>query len=79
MVYDASAKSERSLPSLNDCLYAGPPLSPLIFDIILRFIVYYTALTGDIEKAFLNISDPLILMTGIFCGWTTQPVKIRSS
>ncbi len=59
VVYDASAKSERELPSLNDCLYAGPPLSPLIFDILLRFRVHSTALTGDIEKAFLNISvDP---------------------
>ena len=33
VMYDASAKSERSLPSLNDCLYVGPPLSLLIFGI----------------------------------------------
>ena len=27
IVYDASARSGRNTPSLNDCLYAGPPLS----------------------------------------------------
>ena len=55
VVYDASARAGRNTPSLNDCLYAGPPLSPLIYDILLRFRVYKTAITGDIEKAFLNI------------------------
>ncbi len=44
VVYDASAKKDG--PSLNDCLYAGPSLTPLIFDILL----------SDIEKAFLNVS-----------------------
>ena len=43
VVYEASAK--RNGPSLNDCLYAGPPLTPLI-----------VALTADIEKAFLNVA-----------------------
>ena len=36
IVYDASAQLGRNTPSLNDCLYAGPPLSPLIYDILLR-------------------------------------------
>lgn len=27
VVYDASAQAGRNSPSLNDCLYAGPPLS----------------------------------------------------
>ena len=56
IVYDASARSGRNTPSLNDCLYAGPPLSPLIYDILLRFRVHKVALIGDIEKAFLNVS-----------------------
>ena len=56
IVYDASARSGRNTPSLNDCLYAGPPLSPLIYDILLRFRVHKVALTADIEKAFLNVS-----------------------
>ena len=59
VVYDASAKAQSTTPSLNDCLYAGPPLSSLIYDILLRFRVNKVAISGDIKKAFLNISvDP---------------------
>ena len=54
IVFDASARSEG--PSLNDCLYKGPQLTPLIFDILHRFRTYPVALTSDIEKAFLQIS-----------------------
>ena len=52
--FDASAKSTG--PSLNDCLYIGPPMSPLLYNILLRFRIHKTALVADIEKAFLNIS-----------------------
>ena len=54
IVYDASARSNG--PSLNDCLLSGPSLSPLIFDILLRFRLNKVGMTADIEKAFLNIS-----------------------
>ena len=54
IVYDASAKKDG--PSLNDCLYAGPSLTPLIFDILLRFRLQSIGITCDIEKAFLNVS-----------------------
>ena len=56
VVYDASSRAEKNLPSLNNCLYAGPPMSPLIYDILLRFRAYQMALTADIEKVFLNVS-----------------------
>ena len=36
IVYDANARSGRNTPSLNDCLYDRPPLSPLIYDMLLR-------------------------------------------
>jgi hypothetical protein len=54
VVYDASARSNG--PSLNDCLYVGPSLLPLLFDILHRFRLHRIALVADIEKAFLNIS-----------------------
>ena len=53
VVYDASARS-RSEPTLNDCLLSGPALTPLIFDVLLRFRLHKVALIGDLEKAFLN-------------------------
>ncbi|XP_065068275.1 uncharacterized protein LOC135693670 [Rhopilema esculentum] len=55
VVYDASCKDKKFGTSLNDCLHAGPSLSPLIFDILLHFRESRVALVGDIEKAFLNI------------------------
>ncbi|XP_068697319.1 uncharacterized protein [Montipora foliosa] len=54
VVYDASAKS-RNEPSLNDCLLPGPALTPMIFDVLLRFRHHKVVLIGDLEKAFLNI------------------------
>ena len=53
IVFDASAKREG--PSLNDCVYAGPPLSPLLMDIMMRFRCLKVALVGDIEKGFLMV------------------------
>ena len=53
-MFDASSKLQG--PSLNDCLYKGPQLTPLLYDILVRFRSYPVALTADIEKAFLQIS-----------------------
>ena len=54
IVYDASAKEGG--PSLNDCLYAGPPFGQFIFDILVRFRLHQVAMVADIEKAFLMVS-----------------------
>ena len=59
IVFDASAKSDG--PRLNQCLYKGPQLTPLVFDILIRFRSFaidleVLQLTSDIEKAFLEIS-----------------------
>ena len=51
VVFDASCTRR-----LNDSLYACPPRSALIFDVLLRFHAQKTALTADIEKAFLNVA-----------------------
>eukprot|EP00794_Sanderia_malayensis_P019302 gene19302-biopygen16181 len=55
VVYDASYKARKSGVSLNDCLHVGPSLTPMIFDLLMRFRMNHIALVGDIEKAFLNI------------------------
>ena len=59
MVYDASAKLSKNGRSLNECLHVGPSLTPLLYDVLLRLIIYPIVLFGDIQKAFLQIeSDP---------------------
>ena len=55
IVYDCSARSSPADPSLNDCLEKGPPLQPLILDILLRNRMLPLSITGDIKKAFLQI------------------------
>ena len=54
IVYDASAKNKG--PSLNECLYKGPCLNALLYDIFFRFRVHNYGLIADIEKAYLQIS-----------------------
>ena len=55
VVFDASCKDKQSGISLNQCLHKGPSLTPLIFNILLRFRAENGVLVGDIEKAFLNV------------------------
>jgi hypothetical protein len=55
VVYDGSAKPHPDEPSINDCLEQGPNLIPKLFDILIKFRSHPTALTADIEKAFLMI------------------------
>ena len=52
VVLDGSAKMSAESPSLNECLYTGPSLTPNILDILLRFRSYKVALVSDVEKAF---------------------------
>ena len=54
VVYDASAKSYNE-PSLNYCLLSGPVLTPLLFDILVRFRLPKIALIGDLETAFRDV------------------------
>ncbi|XP_065061319.1 uncharacterized protein LOC135688408 [Rhopilema esculentum] len=55
IVYDASSKEGKTGTSLNNCLHVGPPLTPLLFDILLRFREFKVPMVADIEKAFLNV------------------------
>ena len=55
VVFNASAKLGKHSHSLNDCLHVGPLLTPLMYNVILRFRVYKVVLIGDIRTAFLQI------------------------
>ena len=55
IVYDASAKSKNGI-SLNDCLYKGPYMSTMLYELFLKFKTHFIAITADIEKAYLQIS-----------------------
>ena len=37
VVFYASSRPTKDSPSLNDCLYSGPALTPTIFKVLLRF------------------------------------------
>ena len=56
IVFDVSARSDKNKPSLNDILYSGPCLLPLIEDILLRLRLGRIAVNADIQQAFLQIS-----------------------
>ena len=55
IVYYASAKESNSQPSLNDCLNPGAPLQNHLWSILVRSRFYPILLTGDLEKAFLQV------------------------
>ena len=55
VVYDASAKETVSQPSLNDCLNPGPSLQNHLCDILVGSRFHPILLTGDLEKAFLQV------------------------
>ena len=50
IVYDCSAKSDPQSPSLNDCLEVGPPLQPMILDIMLRNRMHKYCMTRHIKE-----------------------------
>ena len=55
IVFDGSTKSISGSYSLNNCLEKGPNLTPLIFDVLLKFRTHKIGITSDIEKAFHQI------------------------
>ena len=55
MVFDASAKPHYLASSINNCMHRGPPLQPLLWDVLVRARMSPNLLLGDIEKAFLQI------------------------
>ena len=56
MVFDASTKPHHLAKSVNDCMHTGPPLRPLLSDIVVQAHMSPYLLLRDIEKVFLQIS-----------------------
>lgn len=55
MVYDTSASSNPQTPSLNDCLYAGPPLQNRLWNVFVRMRFHPVLVTGDLKQAFVQV------------------------
>ena len=55
MVFDGSAKPHPLAASINECMYTGPSLQPLLWDIMIRSRMSENLLLGDIKKAFPQI------------------------
>ena len=55
MVFDASAKPHPLVNSINDCMFTGRPLQPLIWDIMIRVRMSTNILLADIQKALMQI------------------------
>ena len=54
VVYEASARAYDGATSLNDCLHTGPSLQNKLWNVLVRGRFYPVALSGDLEKAFLQ-------------------------
>ena len=55
IVYDASARANTSVPSLNKCLEIGPPLQSQLWNVLIRNKFYLVAIAGDLNQTFLQI------------------------
>ena len=53
-VFNASLRGRNGV-SLNDCLHKGPCMNPKLFDSWVKFRSHSTAISADIEKAYLQI------------------------
>ena len=56
MVFDASAKPHPLANSVNECMHTGPPLQPLLWNIMIRARMSSDILLADVQKAFLQIA-----------------------
>ena len=56
MVFDASSKPDPLSSSINNCMFTGPSLQPLLWNILIRARLAPNLLLGDLEKAFLQIA-----------------------
>ena len=62
MVFDASAKAAPLANSINECMFTGPSLQPLLWDILITARMTPNLLLADIQKAFLQIGVIIIII-----------------
>ena len=55
IVYDGSYQTSRNKVNINECLSPGPSLTNELIEMLMRFRTHDVVLTGDIQKAFLQI------------------------
>ena len=57
IVYDTSTRAFSGAPSLNDCLHTSPPLQNKLWSVLVHVRGRFNpvAITGDIQKAFLQV------------------------
>ena len=73
MVFDASAKPTSNTNSLNDCMFTGPPLQLLVWDILMRARMTPRLILADIQKAFLQIWLKKKIVTRLdFCSISVE-------
>ncbi|XP_064479712.1 uncharacterized protein LOC135393064 [Ornithodoros turicata] len=83
IVFDASS-SETPGTSVNDCLDAGPNLSPDIVSVLLNFRTHKVALVADVKQAFLQIltqeedRDALRMLWWGHIPYTTENNKLET-
>ena len=53
IVYIASAKTKNGV-TLSDWLYKGPYMSPMLYDLFLKFRTHPIAITTDIKKSLFE-------------------------
>ncbi|VDL82466.1 unnamed protein product [Nippostrongylus brasiliensis] len=57
IAFDASSHAKKEL-SLNDVIYEGNSLTPLIYEVLLKFRTHLFTMVADIQKAFLQSRLP---------------------
>ena len=56
IIYDASARQDESIPSLNECLGTGPSLQNHLWRVLARGRFPPVALVCDLKQAFLQVA-----------------------
>ena len=55
MVFDAGMKPHPMANGVSDCMFTGPPLQPLLWNILIRARVAPRIALADVQKAFLQV------------------------